>query len=49
MKHNFAVVHVERPTDFFDDWTDTIQSFQNLAIVLRDIGIQGIMFDNEEY
>ena len=49
MKHNFAVVNVDRPNDFFDDWTATIQSFQNLALVLRDVGIQGIMFDNEEY
>ena len=49
MQHNFAVVHVKRPADFFDDWTNTIQSFQNLAIVLRDVGIQGILFDNEEY
>jgi hypothetical protein len=49
MKNNFAIVHVDRPNDFFDDWTATIQSFQNLALVLRDVGIQGIMFDNEEY
>ena len=49
MQHNFAVVHVKRSADFFDDWTNTIQSFQNLAIVLRDIGIEGILFDNEEY
>lgn len=49
MKNNFAVVNVDRPNDFFDDWTPTIQSFQNLAQVLRDVGIQGIVFDNEEY
>jgi hypothetical protein len=49
MRHNFAVVHVKRPADFFDDWTNTIQSFQNLAVVLRDAGIPGILFDNEEY
>jgi hypothetical protein len=49
MKNNFAVVNVDRPNDFFDDWTPTIQSFQNLASVLRAVGIQGIMFDNEEY
>jgi hypothetical protein len=49
MKHNFALVHVTRPNDFFDDWTNTIQSFQNLALVLKDVGIQGIVFDNEEY
>ena len=49
MKNNFAVVNVDRPNDFFDDWTATIQSFQNFAQVLRDTGIQGILFDNEEY
>jgi hypothetical protein len=49
MKHNFAVVNVDRPNDFFDDWSATIQSFQNLAVALRDAGIQGILFDNEEY
>ena len=49
MQNNFAVVHVKRPADFFDDWTNTIQSFQNLAVVLKDVGIQGILFDNEEY
>ena len=47
--NNFAVVNVDRPNDFFDDWTATIQSFQNLAGVLRDVGIRGILFDNEEY
>ena len=25
MQHNFAVVHVKRPADFFDDWTNTIR------------------------
>ncbi len=49
MKSNLAVVNVDRPNDFFDDWSATIQSFQNLAVVLRDVGIQGVLFDNEEY
>ncbi len=48
-KNNFAVVHVRKPADFFDSWANTVQSFQNLATVLKDVGVQGILFDNEEY
>ncbi|MDQ3623260.1 MAG: Ig-like domain-containing protein, partial [Verrucomicrobiota bacterium] len=49
MKHNFAIVNVDRPADFFDDWTATIENYRTLARVLREIGIQGILFDNEDY
>ena len=49
MKHNFAWVNVDRPADFYGDWSVTIQNFRTFARVLRDSGIKGIFFDNEEY
>jgi Bacterial Ig domain len=49
MKHNFALINVDRPADFFGDWTVTIENFRLLAKVLKEKGIEGIFFDNEEY
>ena len=49
MTHNFALVFVDRPADFFGDWSATIENFRVLARVLREKGIAGIFFDNEEY
>ena len=49
MTHNFALVLVDRPADFFGDWSTTIENFRVLARVLREKGIAGIFFDNEEY
>jgi hypothetical protein len=49
MKHNFAWVNVDRPADFYGDWSVTIENFRTFARVLRDSGIKGIFFDNEEY
>ena len=49
MKHRFALVLVDRPGDFFDDWTVTIGNFRTLARVLRSLGLVGIFLDNEEY
>jgi len=49
MTHNFAIVFVDRPADFFGDWSATIENFRVLARVLREKGIAGIFFDNEEY
>jgi hypothetical protein len=49
MKHNFALVNVDRPADFFGDWAVTIENFRMLAKVLKEKGIEGIFFDNEEY
>ena len=48
-QHNFAMAWLLRNADFFDDWTNTIQSYQNFAIAVRDAGLTGICFDNEEY
>lgn len=49
LKHNFAAVSVDRPADFFDDWSVAIANFRTLARVLKERGIEGIFFDNEEY
>ncbi len=49
LKHNFAVVNVRRPADFFDDWSVTIENFRRLAKILKVKRIEGIFFDNEEY
>ncbi|HEY3227430.1 MAG TPA: hypothetical protein VGK61_10610 [Planctomycetota bacterium] len=46
---NFAYVVGNSPPDFFDDWSVPIQNFANLAHALKDAGIKGIFFDNEEY
>ena len=49
MRHNFALVNVDRPADFFGDWTVTIENFRMLARVLKEKGLVGIFFDNEGY
>ncbi|MCE9609384.1 MAG: hypothetical protein K8R23_04060 [Chthoniobacter sp.] len=49
MRHNFALVNVDRPADFFGDWSGTVENFRQLAKVLREKGLSGIFFDNEEY
>src|SRR5205823_233330 len=49
VKHNFALLNVDRPADFFGDWTVTIENFRVLAKVLKEKEIEGIFFDNEEY
>ena len=49
MRHNFAIVTADRPADFFEDWSVTIENFRMLARVLKEKGIEGIFFDNEEY
>ena len=49
VKHNFALVNVDRPGDFFDDWSAAVENFGTLARVLKERGFTGICFDNEEY
>lgn len=49
MKHHFALVNVDRPADFFGDWSVTVENFRRLARVLKEKGIVGIFLDNEEY
>jgi hypothetical protein len=47
LKHNFAVVTVQRDLDAFDDWTPVLANFARLARVARDAGLVGIVIDNE--
>ena len=49
MKHNFVLIEVDRTADFFDNWSVTINNVRNLARVLKQKKIEGIIFDNEEY
>jgi len=46
---NFGLVQGSTPPDFFDDWTNVVQNFANLASALRDAGLRGICFDDEQY
>lgn len=50
LTHNFAfVVVAEKPPDFFDDWSVIVQNFGHLARAARELGLKGIMLDNENY
>ena len=51
LKHNFAVVNASKPGDFFDDsaWAGVERNFAYLARVLKQVGVEGILFDNEVY
>lgn len=52
LTYNWAYVAVTsgtRPNDFFQDWAPATASWQNLAACCRDSGLQGIMFDPEQY
>ena len=48
---NFVLVKSQKPGDLFDNaaWNTTAQNFANLARAAKDVGLKGIMFDNEEY
>jgi len=47
--NNFGYVLGKTPPDFFDDWSVPIQNFANLARALKDAGLKGFFFDNEQY
>ncbi len=49
MKNNFAIVPVNRPADFFDNWAVTLENFRLFARVLRETGLVGVVLDTEEY
>ena len=49
LRDNFALVMGTQPPDFFDSWSVPIQNFRNLAAAVRDAGLRGVMFDNEQY
>ena len=46
---NFGIVIGNDPPDFFDDWSVPIQNFANLARALKEAGLKGFIFDNEQY
>jgi hypothetical protein len=46
---NFGLVQGSTPPDFFDDWSSVIGNFADLAGALKDAGLRGICFDNEQY
>jgi hypothetical protein len=51
VKHNYAAVLIGNSgmVDPFDNWTQTQANFVTLALVCRDAGLEGFVFDNEEY
>lgn len=49
LTQNFGLVFGNTPPDFFDDWTIPTQNFSNLARAVKDAGLKGIFFDNEQY
>jgi hypothetical protein len=51
VKHNYACVMIGNSgmVDPFDDWTQTQANFVTLAQVCRDAGLDGLLYDNEEY
>jgi hypothetical protein len=49
LTQNFALIFGSTPPDFFDSWTVTVQNFANAARAVRDSGLKGIVFDNEQY
>lgn len=49
LTRNFGLVQGSTPPDPFDDWSVTIQNFANCAQALKDAGLVGICFDNEQY
>lgn len=48
-KHNFIINFLGPHPDFFDDWTAQKQDWANFAKAAKDAGLEGIIFDNEEY
>lgn len=49
LTRNFGLVQGSTPPDAFDDWSVVIQNFANCAQALKDAGLVGICFDNEQY
>jgi len=49
LKQNYVLVFGNSPGDVFDDWSVPIQNFANLAKAIKNAGLSGIYFDNEEY
>jgi len=45
----FVVVHTRGFPDVFDDWSQVTENFRHLARAAKEVGITGIMYDNETY
>lgn len=47
----FATVFGSSPPSFFDDagWAIVVENWKRLAIVCKEVGLVGILFDNEQY
>lgn len=49
LRHNFAAVYATPAGSVFDDWSVPVSNFANLARAAREVGLEGILFDNEGY
>jgi len=49
LRENFAYIQTNMPPDVFDDWSIPVANFANLARALKEAGLKGIFFDNEQY
>jgi hypothetical protein len=49
LQNNFGYIVGHSPPDFFDDWSVPIQNFANIARALKEAGLKGFFFDNEDY
>jgi hypothetical protein len=48
--YHFALVQGSSPPDFFDPaWGIVVENWRRLAQVCREVGLTGIIFDNEQY
>ncbi len=50
-QYNFLYIFINYPGDFWDDrvWEITTQNFALMARAVRETGLKGIVYDNEEY
>lgn len=47
LRHNFAVVPMQRSFDVFDDPATLLENVRRLAVAARDAGLVGLVIDNE--
>jgi hypothetical protein len=49
LAHNYAVVFATPAGSFFDDYSIPVANFAMLARAAKSVGLEGILYDNEEY
>jgi hypothetical protein len=49
MSHNFVIVYSGDLGSYEDDWSVAVANMANLARAAREVGLQGIVYDNENY